>query len=138
MAWTKKTVNGMLVATETVTLAASATYAYTSEIDFLNANPNSLLNKYVGLVCTASAVTGTNVDISLHGGITTGTAGGSMPYVLDAPGSIADVTNSAKTKVGIFDIKAYPFPYYRIGLLCDVDESANTMTVTITVPTAAI
>lgn len=138
MAWTKKTVNGMLVATESVTLAASATYAYTSEIDFLNLNPSATNNKYVGLICTASAVAGTNVDVSLHGTAVSGTAGASMEYVLDAPGSIADVTNSAKSKAASVDIKASPFPYYRIGLLCDVNESANTMTVTIIVPQSAI
>jgi hypothetical protein len=133
MAWTKKSVNGMLVATETITLPASS-YGYSSEIDFLDHNPNDRLTKYVGLVAVASAVSGTNVDISLHGTATSGTAGASMEFLLDGPGSIADVTNAAKTKSAAFDIKAYPFPYFRIGALVDASEVANTMTFTIVVP----
>lgn len=133
MAWTKKTVNGMVVATETVTLAASATYAFTSEIDFIHF-PDVQQNKYVTLTCVASAVSGTNVDVSLHGYSTSGTAGAAANQLVDAPGSIGDVTNAAKTKQASFDIMAYPAPYYKIGLLCDADESANTMAVTIIVP----
>jgi hypothetical protein len=132
MAWTKKTVRGMLVATEEVTLASSATYAYTSEIDFIDLGKDA--SKYITLSCDASAVSGTNVDLSLVGTPTSGTAGASCLVLKDAPGSIADVTNAAKVSTAAFDIKVYPAPYYRIGLLCDANESANTMTVTIIVP----
>lgn len=124
MAWVKKTVNGVLYAQEVVTLAASATYAYTSEIDFLK--PNSELNNYVTVMCEASAVTGTNVDVELFG---CHTSAGTKFSLLDAP--CADVTNAAKTKAGVVDLNAYPAPYYYVGLLCDTNESANTMTVTI-------
>lgn len=134
MAWTKKTVNGMLVATETVTLAGSATYAFTSEIDFIKLDTNN--NQYIFLKCVASAVSGTNVDVSLHGYETSGTSGASTNVLVDAPGSIGDVTNSAKTKMATFDIHPYPAPYYKVGLLCDTNESANTMAVTIIVPNA--
>lgn len=130
MAWSSKSVNGMTVFTETVTLASSATYAFTSEIDFIPYE-NQVDNQYVGLTCVASAVTGTNVDVSLHGYSTSGTAGSATNVLVDAPGSIADLTNSAKTAQKTFDIKPYPMPYYKIGLLCDVDESANTVAVTI-------
>lgn len=132
MAWSVKSVNGMLVASEAVTLAGSATYAFTSQIDFIPLG--SLANKYITLTCEASAVSGTNVDISLHGYGTSGTAGAATNVLVDAPGSIGDVTNAAKIKQACFDIKPYPAPYYRIGLLCDADEDANTMTVTIIVP----
>lgn len=133
MSWSKTTVNGMLVATETVTLAGAAgAYAFTSEIDFIPMG--DLANKYVTLTCVASAVTGTNVDVSLHGYSTKGTSGGSNNQLVDAPGSIGDITNSAKTKQASFDIKPYPAPYYRIGFLSDANESANTVTVTIIVP----
>jgi hypothetical protein len=130
MAWTKKTVNGMLVATEVVTLPASATIGYTSEIDFLKAVDDSA--RYISVVCTASAISGTNVDVSLHG---TDTTGGTK-FTLVSDTVVADITNSAKTAGAALNLAAYPAPYYYIGLTADADESANTMTVVIMVPQA--
>lgn len=133
MAWIKKTVNDMLVAEEVVTLPSSATYAYTSEIDFLK--PNNSASRYIGLICTASGVSGTNIDISLHGAYT---STGAKYLLADAPGSIGDMTATALTQAATFNINPYPAPYYYIGLLCDADESANTVTVRIVVPTQAV
>lgn len=129
MPWIKRTVNGMLVATEVVTLPASATIGYTSEIDFLKAVDDSA--RYISIRCTASAITGTNVDVSLLG---TDTSAGTKFTLLDAP--VADITNSAKTAGAAVNLAAYPAPYYYIGLTADADESANTMTVVIMVPQA--
>ncbi len=129
MAWIKKTVNGMLVAEETITLPSTGT-GYTSEINFLK--PTNSATKYVGLVCTASAVSGTNLDVSLNG---TWTSGGTKVVLVDAPGGIEDITNTAKTKSSIFNLNAYPAPYYYIGFTVDTDESSNTVTVRLVLPT---
>ena len=130
MSWSLKSAGNSLVATEVVTLASSATYAFTSEIDFIDLDKNN--NQYIGFTCTASAVTGTNVDVSLHSYPESGTAGAATNLTLDA--LVADVTNAAKIKQAVVDIKPYFMGLGRIGLLCDANESANTMTVVITVP----
>jgi hypothetical protein len=73
----------------------------------------------------ASAVSGTNLDISLHG---TWEAGGSkVTLVSDA--LVADITATGNN-VDILDLNAYPMPYYYIGWTADADESANTITLT--------
>lgn len=113
---------------EVVTQASSATYAYSSVIDFLKPKVDGK-NRYVTLWASASAVSGTNIDISLWGSLT---ATGTKYLLTDAPGSIADITNAAKTAAGRFDIEAYPAPYYWIGMLADANESANTVTLNIT------
>ena len=128
MAWTKGTANGMGRNFETVTQAASATYAYSSVIDFLKPKGDGQA-RYVSLFAEASAVSGTNIDISLWGAYT---SGGTKFLLVDAPGSIADLTNAAKTAGASFNIEAYPAPYYYIGMLADVNESANTVTLSIT------
>lgn len=134
MAWTKTTVNGVLVATETVSLPASATRVSSSEIDFIPLTARTV-NRYVTINATASAVAGTNVDIELHGYATSGTAVSTTVYLLkDAPGSISDVTNAAKSQSASFDIQAYPAAYYRLVGLADADETGNTITFTVIVP----
>lgn len=128
MAWVRKTQNKLGSQQETVTQASSATYAYSSVIDFLkvkgDGNP-----RYITLWATASAVSGTNIDISLWGSLT---SAGTKFLLTDAPGSISDLTNSAKTAAASFDIEKYPAPYYFIGMLADADESANTVQLNIT------
>lgn len=133
MAWTVKSKDSFLIAEETLTLPASGT-VYTSEIDFIDFLAE-MPSQYVTLSATASAVAGTNVDVSLHGYATRGTSGGSGNLLVDAPGSIADLTNAAKTASASFNIKAYPAPFYRLGFLVDADNSANTVTATLIVPT---
>ena len=66
MAFTKTSANGKTVYQETYTLPASATIGYSTEIDFLKFDA-SLANKNVAVILNASAVSGTNLDISLHG-----------------------------------------------------------------------
>lgn len=131
MAWTKTSVNGMLVATETVTGVASGT-AYTSDMDFIPFGKNN--NHYIGIACVASAVSGTDLDVSLLGSSTAGTAGASMEYTHVSDALVADITNAAKTKSAVVDFNLYPTPYYKIGFLVDASETANTVAVTITVP----
>lgn len=131
MEWAKKTVNGMLVATCTVTGVASGT-AYTPEIDFISYGSNN--NRYIGITCVASAVSGTNLDVSLLGSSAQGTADASMEYTHVSDALVADITNAAKTKSAIVDFNLYPTPYYKIGFLVDSSEVANTIDVTIVVP----
>ena len=129
MAWSKTSANGFSVYTEEITLPSSATTEYSSEIDFLAPNPKTT-NRNVIVVANASAVSGTNLDISLQGGWVTGTAGGSMVQLVD--GFIGDISATGNN-IDILDLNAYPSPYYRIAHLSDADESANTITYTIMV-----
>tara|TARA_R100000152_G_scaffold10412_1_gene4316 strand:- start:952 stop:1395 length:444 start_codon:yes stop_codon:yes gene_type:complete len=124
MAFTKTSANGKTVYQETYTLPASATIGYSTEIDFFKFD-SSLANKNVAIVLNASAVSGSNLDISLHG---TWEAGGSkVTLVSDA--LVADITATGNN-VDILDLNAYPMPYYYIGWTADGDESANTITLT--------
>ncbi len=122
MAWSKKTPNGdWIVASElAVELPASATTEYTSVIDWIFPD-NKIANRYVYFALNASAVSGTNLDISLYGSMT---SGGTKLQLLDA--AIADITATGLV-TGKVDLNAYPFPYYFIGWLADGDESANTI-----------
>ena len=127
MAWLDKTRNGMGCKEEAaVTLPASAVIGYSSVIDFLKPR-NDGTNQYVTIVLTPTAVTGTNLDISLLGAMT---SGGDKFTLLDAP--VADLTADATAVAGVIDINAYPAPFYYIGWTADVNESANTITVQIT------
>ena len=124
MAFTKTSANGKTVYQETYTLPASATIAYSTEIDFLKFDA-SLANKNVAVILNASAVSGTNLDISLHG---TWEAGGSkVTLVSDA--LVADITATGNN-VDILDLNTVPMPYYYVGWTADADESANTITLT--------
>tara|TARA_R110002110_G_C12932244_1_gene668469 strand:- start:35 stop:478 length:444 start_codon:yes stop_codon:yes gene_type:complete len=124
MAFTKTSTNGKTVYQETYTLPASATIGYSTEIDFFSFNPE-LANKNVTVVLNASAVSGTNLDISLYG---TWEAGGSK-VTLVADTLVGDITATGNN-VDILDLNAYPMPYYYIGWTADADESANTVTLT--------
>ena len=124
MAFTKTSANGKTVYQETYTFPASATIGYSTEIDFLKFDA-SLANKNVAVILNASAVSGTNLDISLHG---TWEAGGSkVTLVSDA--LVADITATGNN-VDILDLNTVPMPYYYVGWTADADESANTITLT--------
>ena len=124
MAFTKTSANGKTVYQEAYTLPSSATLEYSSEIDFFSFD-SSLANKKVAVILNASAVSGSNLDISLYG---TWEAGGSKVTLV----SDTLVTDIAATgnNVDILDLNAYPMPYYYIGWTADADESANTITLT--------
>jgi len=124
MAFTKTSANGKTVYQEAYTLPSSATLEYSSEIDFFSFD-SSLANKKVAVILNASAVSGSNLDISLYG---TWEAGGSKVTLV----SDTLVTDIAATgnNVDILDLNAYPMPYYYIGWTSDADESANTITLT--------
>ena len=124
MAFTKTSANGKTVYQESYTLPASATIGYSTEIDFLKFD-SSLANKKVAIVLNASAVSGTNLDISLYG---TWEAGGSK-VTLVSDTLVTDITATGNN-VDILDLNAYPMPYYYIGWTADADESANTITLT--------
>ncbi len=126
MSWRKETVNGMAVYSETKTLPASATTLYSSEMSFLKQGKNN--NKYISILCVASAVTGTNIDVELLGtyqaGLTLSTE--NTWLLLDAP--VADLTNATRVQGGRVDINAYPAPIYALRYTTDTNESANTIT----------
>jgi len=124
MAFTKTSANGKTVYQETSTLPASATTGYSSEIDFFSFD-SSLAEKKVTVILNASAVTGANLDISLHGAWE---AGGSKVELV-ADGLVTDITATGNN-IDILDLNAYPMPYYYIGWLAAEDESANTITLT--------
>jgi len=124
MAFTKTSPNGKAVYQETYTLPASATIGYSTEIDFFKFD-SSLANKNVTVVLNASAVSGTNLDISLYGAWEKG--GSKVTLVSDA--LVADITATGNN-VDILDLNTVPMPYYYIGWTADADESANTITLT--------
>ena len=128
MAWTpidtNETTNVGGYTSGAITLPSSATIGYTPVIEFLGIRKDTE-KKYVTIVATASAVSGTNVDLSLYGSLT---ATGEKFLLLDLNSIVADITNSAKTKAGVLDINAYPAPYYYLAHTTDADESANTIT----------
>ena len=124
MAFTKTSANGKTVYQETYTLPASATIGYSTEIDFFSFDPK-IANKNVTVVLNASAVSGTNLDVSLHG---TWEAGGSK-VTLVSDTLVADITATGNN-VDILDLNTVPMPYYYVGWTADADESANTITLT--------
>ena len=124
MAFTKTSANGKTVYQETYTLPASATIGYSTEIDFFSFDPK-IANKNVTVVLNASAVSGTNLDISLHGAWEKG--GSKVTLVSDA--LVADITATGNN-VDILDLNTVPMPYYYVGWTADADESANTITLT--------
>ena len=124
MAFTKTSANNKTVYQESYTLPSSATIGYSTEIDFFSFDPK-IANKNVTVILNASAVSGTNLDISLHGAWEAG--GSKVTLVSDA--LVADITATGNN-VDILDLNAYPMPYYYIGWTADADESANTITLT--------
>lgn len=123
MAWSKKTVNKLVVAKEeTITLPSSATLGYSSEIDFLRPDP-SHANKYVEIGFNPSAVSGTNLDIDLFGAYESG----GTKFNLKA--DIITAPTATGLVFGQVDLNAYPAPYYYLSWLPDANESANTISV---------
>ena len=86
---------------------------------------SKLANKNVTIVLNASAVSGTNLDISLHGAWEKG--GSKVALVSDA--LVADITATGNN-VDILDLNTVPMPYYYVAWTADADESANTITLT--------
>lgn len=125
MAFRKSSENGFLVASETSTLPSSATTEYSSVIDFIKWRYKGNQSEYATFVINASAVTGTNLDIALYGA---NESGGTKYLLKDA--LVADITATG-ANAGVIDVKAYPAPYYYVAWTSDVDESANTIQVSI-------
>ena len=133
MAWVKKTVEDaagrVLFLKETYTLpdfAAAATYYGFSSIitDF---GPNMRNNnRYITIGLCPSAVTGTNLDTDLYG---SWTRGGTK--VLLKSNIVTALSVDGAWVFGQVDLNAYPFPYYWVRWLADVDESANTIQVVV-------
>ena len=131
MAWDQKTVKDMLVATETVTLPSSGT-GYSSEITFIRMGTYGGLRS-VRFALNASAVSGGNLDIKLYGAYE---IGGTKVELVDP--LVADITATGEVASSTaLDMWLYPFPFYYVGWTVDVDESANTIGVTLTAAAAA-
>lgn len=125
MAWTSKTRNGMGGKQEILAGAATGT-SYSSVIDFLKPKGDGK-NRYVALSVLASAITGTDIDIFLYGSLDS--AGTVKTVLLDC----LDMSQgTAVSGVKIFDLEAYPYPYYFISQTVQASEAANTLTVNIT------
>lgn len=126
MAWVKLSIgvdSDVLYAREfEKTLPSSATTEYTSLIDFMGPSARNN-NRWVSGYLNASAVTGTNLDISLH--MSEDAAGTTKILLLDA--LVADITVTGVNPF-LLDLNAYPGAYYWIGWLADGDESANNIT----------
>jgi hypothetical protein len=129
MAFVNRTANelGRLVESG-VTLPSSATTEYSSEISGIKVrvNDDKKMNQYVSWLIEASAVSGTNVDINLHGAHTSG----GTKFLLKAD-LVTALTNSVKARGAVIDMKAYPASFYYIGWTSDANESANTISVSV-------
>ena len=122
---TKSVVNGVNVYTQTVSaLPGDTTETYSEVIKGFTPNLKNE-SRNVTIVCTPSAVSGTNIDIALYGSKTE--AGTSKFLLKDAV--VADLTVDAKAVAGVVDLNDYPAPYYFISFICDTDESANSMVI---------
>lgn len=132
MAWTLKTVKDMLYATETSTLPSGAVIGYSSEIDFIRMGPYGGL-RFVRFALNATAVSGSNLDVALYGAYK---SGGTKVEVLNPLVSDITATGEVASSTAL-DMFLYPFPFYYVGWLADADESANSITVTLTAASAA-
>lgn len=123
MAWTRSTINHLPTYSESYTLPSSATTEYSTVISRFRPSADNT-NRYVQFQFTASAVSGTNLDIALYG---SDTSAGTVKYLLkDAV--VANITDTT-TAAGIVDLNAYPAPYYFVAWTADANESANTLAV---------
>lgn len=127
MAFTKSTENGFLKAVEVVTLG-NATTVYSSVLDTLRVRRRFAQNVFT-VTLQASAVSGTNVDISLYG---SDTEAGTVKRLVTA--NIVTALTDTTEAVAYIDVGAKPWPYYFLSFLSDADETANTVTVTILAP----
>lgn len=131
MSWLKRTSDGLGYRRETNDLPATGT-AYSSAIKFLNvveAIKAGLTSFVISILVSATAVSGTNVDIGLYGAMS---ESGTKFLLLDAP--VADITNASKTAGGVVNLLSYPAPIYFIGWTVDASETANDITVDIFAP----
>lgn len=129
MAWTPDTQNDVPQYKELlITLPASATTEYSSEIDFIRPCLDQE-HMWVAFIAHPSAITGTNLDIALYG---TWTTAGTKVLLKDA--IIADLTADDTPVVGLVDMNLYPCPYYYIAHTSDVDEKANNISYRVILP----
>ncbi len=124
MSMTKSRVNNVDVFTQTVSALPGDTTETFSEVikGFVPNLKNESRN--ITIVCTPSAVTGTNIDIKLYGSKTE--AGTSKFLLKDAV--VADLTDGTAV-AGVVDLNDYPAAFYFVSFTCDGDESANSMVI---------
>lgn len=112
---------------ETISLVDTAK-AYTAEIDFVGPDPSREF-KYVLVEIVASAVTGTNLDVALEGAVR---KSGTLTVLLDA--IVADITDTTPALARL-DLNEYSAMVYKFSFLSDTDETANSVTVRVWIPT---
>jgi hypothetical protein len=127
MAWKhERTRNKNAYVSETYTLPASAANGFSSVIDFINPERTHETN-WASFKFHPSAITGDNLDIALYGSDTS--AGTNKYLLLDA--LVADLTADDTVIAGAIDMNLYPAPYYFLAWLAPGDESANTISVSV-------
>lgn len=106
-------------------LPGSATTVYTQELSFLEPNTRTSGVQGVVVEVSATAVSGTNLDIDVHGSREAST---SSSFALPGISGSTTVTGT-DTETFKFDLKEYPMPYFYIAVTTDTDESANDITI---------
>lgn len=126
MAWNPTSTRfGDLVLKQTYTLPTTGV-GYSDYFE-VKAGPNA--TRYIGGSLVASAVTGTNLDIALYGA---DTPTGTKRLLKDA--IVADITDTTLAVIN-HELKANGWaPYFFLGWTVDTDESANTIAVTVVIP----
>lgn len=128
MAWIHKSENNVLYSKEElITMPGTTATGYTSVIDFLDFLLKEGRSGYIEVAAHPSAITGSDLDISLYGSYT---LTGTKYQLLDT--IVVDLSVDDVRVFGSVAIWQYPFPYYWIGFLTDTDESANTISFYIT------
>lgn len=127
MAWTPTSITGnlrnILILEETYTLPASAITGYSSVIDGFGPNMTNN-NRYIAVTFLTSALSGSNLDMSLYGATK---VGGTKVQLLDV--IVADISNGDGIVAGLIDLNAYPAGVYYLAWLADTNEAANTIAV---------
>jgi hypothetical protein len=117
--------SGVMVFKETTLLPADTTPTYGSSIKFALPDYSQAARK-IAIGISIDTVTGADVDFALMGVIE-----GVETLLLDA--FIADYTNGSGLVTGVVDLNAYPAQEYKIRFITAGNESANTLTMYVTV-----
>ena len=126
MAFVNRTQNDMGYITETKDLPNTTT-GYSSVISAIKVRSKEKSNgQYISFLVSATAVSGTDIDIALYGALT---STGTKFLLKDA--IVTDLATATPAFGGSLDIQQYPAPYYFIAWTTDADETANDITVNI-------
>lgn len=125
MAWTKTSVRGYLVATNTVTFTASADDKSTEVIDWIKPGQD-----FVVIANTGAANTTANADVAIDCCMT---SDGTFSLIKD---DLITDTIVSNVRSALYDVSAYgEAPYYKIRF--DPDATMGAVTITVAVITTA-